>query len=266
MNFLKTNRRQFLTGTLTAAVTLGVHQTVEPAKTEMAQEYYELRVYRITDAANQKIVSDYLEKALLPALKRSGINHVGVFKELEERGDYSLYVLIPFTSLNEFSCLNNVLENDVQYQDAAKDYFALSKVSPVYRRIESQLMKAITTSPVLQIPQEESPRLFELRTYESQNARMGRLTVDMFNEGKLADIMREVKLTPIFFGEMLIGDNVPNLTYMLSAKNVTEHNEHWKAFRTHPKWSRVKRMDKYKDTISKIKYRYLSPLAFSKIQ
>ena len=266
MNFLKPNRRQFLTGMLTASITLGVSQTAEPAKTEKTQEYYELRVYRITDAENQKMVSDYLDKALLPALKRLGINHVGVFKEIEEKGDYSLYVTIPFTSLNEFSCLNNLLENDVAYQEAAKVFFALSKVSPVYRRIESQLMKAITSSPVLQIPQKKPPHLFELRTYESPNARMGRLTVDMFNEGKLADIMREVKLGPVFFGEMLIGDNVPNLTYMLAAKNITEHDEHWKSFRAHPKWSRVKRMKKYQDTISKIKYRYLSPLEYSGIQ
>ncbi|QDU08178.1 NIPSNAP family protein [Gimesia aquarii] len=265
MNHNKTDRRQFLTGTVGAAVALGIGQVVHSADEKKAQEYYELRTYRIDDPAKQKIVNHYLEKALLPALKRMGINRVGVFKEKEAKGDYSLYVLIPFSSLEQFSRLNDVLEADAAYQSAAKEYFNQPKKSPAYSRIESRFMKAFQGMPVLEIPKGKAPHLFELRTYESSNEKLARLKVDMFNNGEI-DIMRDVKLGPVFFGEMLIGDDVPNLTYMLSAPDGAAHEKHWDGFRAHPDWNRMKKMDKYKGTVSKIRNKYLEPLPFSTIQ
>lgn len=261
----KSDRRQFLAGTVAAAVALGAGQSVQSAEPKQNQEYYELRTYRIADAEKQKIVSDYLEHALLPALKRMGINRVGVFKETEGKGDHSLYVLIPYTSLKQFSSLNDVLETDAAYHTAAEAYFAQPKKSPAYSRIESRLMKAFQGMPVLETPEGKSSHLFELRTYESHNENLARLKVDMFNQGEI-DIMRDVKLGPVFFGEMLIGDDVPNLTYMLSAPSSAAHEQHWDAFRAHPDWNRMKQMDKYKGTVSKITNWYLEPLSFSAIQ
>jgi hypothetical protein len=40
--------------------------TAADAKAKSAQEYYELRVYRIADAEKKKIVSTYLEKHWCP--------------------------------------------------------------------------------------------------------------------------------------------------------------------------------------------------------
>lgn len=265
MNHNQTDRRQFLAGTVGAAVAMGVGQTAQSAEKKPSQEYYELRTYRIADAEKQKIVSDYLENALLPALNRAGINRVGVFKETEGKGDHSLFVLIPYKTLNQFSNLNDVLETDTVYHRAAKSYFSQPKKSPAYSRIESRLMKAFRGMPVLETPKGNAPHLFELRTYESSNENLARLKVDMFNQGEI-EIMRDVKLGPVFFGEMLIGDDVPNLTYMLSAPNKSAHDEHWKGFLGHPEWDRMKKMAKYKGTVSKIRNWFLEPLSFSGIQ
>lgn len=260
-----TDRRQFLAGSLGAAVALGLGQTAHSAAPQQKQEFYELRTYRIADAANQKLVSDYLEQALLPALKRQGIDRVGVFKEVDGKDDHSLYVLIPFKSLDQFSAVNDVLEKDAAYHKAAETFFALPNKSPAYSRIESRLMKAFSGMPVLETPEGKGPNLFELRTYESSNTNLARLKVDMFNSGEI-DIMKEVKLGPVFFGEMLVGDDVPNLTYMLSGPNREVHDEHWKGFISHPEWDRMKKMDKYKGTVSKITKWYLEPLPYSAIQ
>ncbi len=197
MNQNDNNRRQFLTGTIGAALAAGMSQTVEAKEANAKQEFYELRTYRIPDASKQTIVSNYLERALLPALKRMGITRVGVFKETDGKGDHSLYVLIPFTSLEQFSSMNDVLEKDTRYHKAAKSYFAQPEKSPAYSRIESRLMKAFQGMPVLETPPGKSPHLFELRTYESHNENLARLKVDMFNQGEI-DIMRDVKLGPVF--------------------------------------------------------------------
>ncbi|WP_339731650.1 NIPSNAP family protein [uncultured Gimesia sp.] len=260
-----TDRRQFLAGSVGAAVALGLGQTAHSAAPQQKQEFFELRTYRIADAAKQKLVSDYLANALLPALKRQGIDRVGVFKEMDGKDDHSLYVLIPFKSLDQFSAVNDVLEKDAAYHKAAETFFALPNKSAAYSRIESRLMKAFSGMPVLEVPEGEGPHLFELRTYESSNANLARLKVDMFNSGEI-DIMKNVKLSPVFFGEMLIGDDVPNLTYMLSGPNRKAHDEHWKGFINHPEWDRMKKMDKYKGTVSKITKWYLEPLSFSEIQ
>ena len=86
----------------------------------------------------------------------------------------------------------------------------------------------------------------------------------MFNSGEI-DIMRDVKLGPVFFGETLISSDVPNLTYMLSADNEAEHKKHWDAFRVHPEWQRMKNLAKYRDTVSKITSVMLKPTTYSQI-
>ena len=86
----------------------------------------------------------------------------------------------------------------------------------------------------------------------------------MFDTGE-TQVMRDTGLAPVFFGETLIGPDVPNLTYMLSAANEEEHKAHWKAFMVHPEWQRMKKLPKYKDTVSKITNYFLVPADCSQI-
>lgn len=251
---------------ITTVLTGATQQLIAAEDTPM-QEYYELRIYRSPDAAKRQIVSDYVEQALLPALTRQGIDRVGVFTRTDDDTDLALYMLIPFKTLAAFSELNQKLAADAAYAKAAADYFATAMADAPYSRIESKFMKAFAGMPVIEQPEyslNKQPRLFELRTYESHNADKARLKVEMFNEGEI-DIMRAVKLAPLFYGETLIGSDVPNLTYMLTAPDMKAHDEHWNGFRTHPDWLVMKGLDKYKDTVSKINRWYLAPTAYSQL-
>ena len=242
-------------------------QRLNAAEETPMQEYYELRVYRTPDAAKRQTVSDYVEQALLPALARQGIDRVGVFTRTDDASDFGLYMLIPYKTLAAFSSLNANLAADASYAEAAREFFAIPKETPAYTRIESKFMKAFVGMPVIEQPEyslHKQPRLFELRTYESHNADKARLKVAMFNDGEI-DIMRNVKLAPLFFGETLIGSDVPNLTYMLTAPDMQAHEEHWNGFRNHPDWLRMKDLDKYKDTVSKINRWYLAPTEYSQL-
>ncbi len=66
--------------------------------------FYEIRIYRLADVADETRVDTYLQKALVPALHRIGIKNVGVFKPVKEDTIFNkrMYVLIPYKSLNEF--------------------------------------------------------------------------------------------------------------------------------------------------------------------
>lgn len=259
--------KTLLTSLALSSLLIGVTERLQAAEETPMQEYYELRIYRIYDAAKRQTVSDYVKQALLPALSRQGIDRVGVFTRMDDDSDFALYMLLPFKTLAAFSELNVKLAADKAYAQAAHEYFAIPKDDPPYTRIESKFMKAFAGMPVIEQPEysvNKQPRLFELRTYESHNADKARLKVAMFNDGEI-DIMRDVKLAPLFYGETLIGSDVPNLTYILTAPDMKSHDEHWAGFRTHPDWLKMKELDKYKDTVSKIDRWFLAPTDYSQL-
>ena len=232
-----------------------------------AQEYYEYRVYRIENAEKQATVLTQLENNLLPALKRLSLNRIGVFTVAEIPKDFSVHVLIPFPSLDVFSELSTKLSADKKYQKRSKEYFSHTNKNTVYSRIESKLLKAFTGMPVIELPKEslnKSPRLFEIRTYESAHEKHAELKRHMFNHGE-TQLMRDLDMDPVFFGETLIGADYPNLVYMLSSENMEENQSFWKKFKVSDGWSKMKTISKYKNTVSKINKTFLVPTDFSDI-
>ena len=65
-------------------------------------EFYELRIYKISDYEKQTIAENYLSNALLPALERAGSKQVGVFTNQGDVNDHSIFMLIPFRSAEDF--------------------------------------------------------------------------------------------------------------------------------------------------------------------
>ena len=239
----------------------------KPATQETEQEYYEFRTYEIFDFEKQEQVQDYLENALVPALNRMGLDRIGVFSRIDDENDHSVYMLIPFAEADLFASLNQMLADDAKYQTAAQPHFARELKDPAFARIKSRFMKAFAGMPVIELPAgtaENQPRIFELRLYESHTEHHAALKVDMFNSGE-TQVMKDVEMAPVFYGETLIGPRVPNLIYMLSAPDRAAHDKHWKAFLAHPEWKRMKELEKYKDTVSKIDIWFLRPLPFSQI-
>ena len=257
---------------LAMSCTMTVHDEASEAPAsetagENMQEYYELRVYRIDSLEKQEVVSRYLETALVPALNRMGIDRVGAFTLQEPGDDFSVFTLIPYRTLDLMTRMSDVLDQDADYQQAASEYFSASIDDPAYGRIESKLMKAFASIPVMELPEQtanRAARIFELRTYESHHENAAYRKVEMFDEGE-TQVMRETGLGPVFFGEVLVGHDVPNLTYMLSSTGRETHDKSWEAFRGHPDWVSMKAMDRYKDTVSKITNWFLVPTPYSQI-
>lgn len=226
-------------------------------------ELYELRVYLNNAPEKQRVVGDYLESSLVPALHRAGIRQVGVFKSL--KGDSSMFLLIPFQNAEQFVSLRSQLENDKEYQESAKGYFDQPLKSPAFERINSRLLKAfrgMSKMETSELSQKKLPRIFELRLYESHTEDHARRKVHMFDNGEI-QLMKDVEMGPVFFAETIAGSDGPNLVYMLSAANREQHAEHWKAFLAHPEWERMKNLEQYKDTVSNIQKWFLIPTDYS---
>ena len=71
------------------------------------QEYYRLTVYQYTSAAQEAVLNNYLQNALLPALHRNGIKAVGVFKAIanDTAAVKKMYVLLPVKKLDQIDAL-----------------------------------------------------------------------------------------------------------------------------------------------------------------
>ena len=208
-------------------------------------------------------VSDFLKKALIPGLTRAGIKPVGVFVDVDASKDLSIYTLMPFDSLQQYLGLPQTLMGDAEFAKAAETYLNTSQAEPAYQRIDDSLMLAFEGMPNVEIPR-TGDRIFELRIYESHNELKAALKIEMFNEGEL-EIFRKVGLDAVFFGQSLFGPDLPNLTYMLGYKDMDEHAKAWKAFLEHPDWQTLKAVERYRETVSKIRNRFLRPLEYSQI-
>ena len=278
-----------LSGFLVPALALGLIVACAPAETPApeaagepvaeqsgpAREYYEIRRYRLADEESRQTVLNYLEHALVPALGRAGIDRVGVFgvepAGEEEPADpvdaLSLWAIIPFATVEDFVAMKPTLEADAAYLEAAAPMYATPTREPIYERVESWFLRAFKGMPVLELPPQTvagEDRIFELRLYESHNEDTARRKVHMFDNGEI-DIMRDVDMAPLLYGELLIGANVPALVYILSAPDMESHREHWTAFGDHPEWVRMREMEMYRGTVSGIESVFLRPTAFSQI-
>jgi hypothetical protein len=67
------------------------------------REFYQLTVYHFGNATQEKVIDNYLQNALLPALHKINIKNVGVFKNHsnDTLADKTMYVLMPVRSLEE---------------------------------------------------------------------------------------------------------------------------------------------------------------------
>lgn len=265
-------RRQFvktsiLTGSLTSMASLlseAAENKVEHKKA--SPEFYELRVYSLKNAAQQKLVEDYFQNAAIPALNKLGSKNIGVFTEQKPEGQTKLYVIIPFHSVKAFMDVTDKLSTDAAYQQAGAAYLAAPAKEPAYERIQSTLLKAFAKMPRLEVP-EKKERMFELRRYESSGEAAGKKKIEMFNDLGEIQIFKKVGLTPVFFGETLIGEMRPNLTYMLTFDDMAEHDKNWKAFGSDPDWQRIRTIPEYADAkiVSRITRTFLVPTSFSQI-
>lgn len=255
-----------LSGSLTGLSTVIAKASENDYFAKISPEFYELRVYTLKDSTQQKLVENYFEQAAIPALNRLGSKNIGVFTEQKPEGQTKLYAIIPFNSLKDFIDVTDKLSADKAYQQAAASYLNAPATAPAYDRIQSSLMKAFAGMPKLQVP-EQKPRIFELRRYESASEAAGKKKIDMFeNKGEIS-IFKRVGLTPVFFGETIIGEMRPNLTYMLTFDDMAEHDKNWKAFGSDPEWNKIKAIPGYQDAliVSRITRTFLVPASCSQI-
>jgi hypothetical protein len=235
-----------------------------------SNQHYEWVHYQQVDKAQLVQFDQYLEKALLPALNRQGISPVGVFEEVPSdaaQATTAIHLLLPLEQSQQVFQVVPKLAGDSQFLETAAAYLNADPKKPFYGRMRTEVLVAFDCMPKLKVPSQKAERrdrLFELRTYESSNEKMGMLKVEMFNNGEVP-IFLDCGIQPVFFGQALLGDRLPNLTYMTVYDNSAARDAAWIKFREHPEWKKLSGVEKYQGTVSKIHKTDLIPRPYSQL-
>ena len=275
---MKSNRRNFLTTALAASAATALSQdSLQAAESGGARDFYDLRAYRLKQGADHTLLDGYLKKALIPALNKRGIGSVGVFTEVkvnkqagtsEPMPDTPVWVLIPHASLESFVAVSADINNDPAVQKAGADYLKVPKANPAFDRIDSWLLRAFAGMSRTSIPafsKSKAPgRIFEMRDYQSHSEERALNKMEMFNAAEI-QVMKEIGLSPVFFGQALSGPDLPHLRYMTGAADLAAHIANWKKFGPNPIWQSISKDPKYKDNTSKNTSRFIVPTVYSQI-
>ncbi len=235
---------------------------------DQGREYYQLKIYSFDSDEQIAVTDSYLKDAYLPALKRQGINNIGVFKlrPTDSITVKKIFVLIPFSSLAQFETLEDELDKDETYLATGNTYVKASHKQPPYQRIASVVLKAFDDMPHMQASILTSPRedrIYELRSYESPTESYYKNKVEMFNEGGEVKLFDRLDFNAVFYAEVLSGAQMPNLMYMTTFANQTSRDAHWKAFVEAPEWKELIGNPKYENNVSHAEITFLYPTDYS---
>jgi hypothetical protein len=81
------------------------------------------------------------------------------------------------------------------------------------------------------------------------------------------NIFRRVGLTPVFFADAIFGQDMPNLTYMLTYPDLATREKNWATFAGDPEWKKLSSTPGYTDPeiVASITNVLLRPTAYSQI-
>jgi hypothetical protein len=266
-------RREFLAASAAAATGLLVsgHEArgAEPA---MSRPFFELRRYHFASAAKQQAYEQFLGDTAVAAFNRAGIEPVGVFKiqakdnpDLKMTADSTdLYVFLPHKNFESVVTLETRLAADEQFQTAGSAILTAGKGNAAFTRYESSLLLAMEGSPKVEVPSKSPDRVFELRSYESRTNAKAINKLAMFNAGEFV-YFKQANMPGVFFGNAIVGERLPQLTYMIMHENRAVAKKNWDAFGGVPEWKKLRSDRNYQDNVSRIMDEYVRPSAASQI-
>ncbi len=237
---------------------------------ERASTFLEVRFWRLhnTPESQSPRVANYLQNGLAPALSRAGAKLAGAFSTVIGPEAPTLMILTQYPSLGAMQEALAKIKADAEHARALEK-LGQGQGLP-FVRVESSLLRSFDAMPqpaVVSGGATSKPRIFELRTYESQSFSTLARKVQMFNGGEV-QIFERLGFRPVFFGETIVGPKQPNLMYMLSYDDLAAHDRLWQAFGSDPEWKKLSTQAGLSDAdiVANISNMILSPLAFSEIR
>ena len=211
--------------------------------------------------------TDFLREQLA-AFQRAGAGPTGAWASSIASNTPFLLTLVSYPSFAAIEEVHGKLAADAAYQKAIDGFNNQPGLN--YERMESTILRAFDGYPTVVPPPNDGKRpgrLFEMRTYESNNTSTLRRKIKMFNDGEIGAFQRSGG-QPVFFGETIAGPNQPSLTYMLSYEDLAGRDKVWRAFGADPEWQKLRATPGLSDAeiVSNITNYLVTPLPYSSIR
>ncbi|MEI6646792.1 MAG: NIPSNAP family protein [bacterium] len=229
------------------------------------REWIDLRRYACASVEQRDTLMALFDQALIPALNRQGVKKVGIFwtDGTLNKGmtnlNTTVFVVAAMADFQKAVCLERQLLADATYMKDAEALFTAPVKKPMYDSCSSDLLQAFATCPSVEQVSTSPERVFQLRIYNSYTPERNAKKISMFEAGGEIGVFRACGMPPVFFGEALAGQYLPNLTYLLAFDNDAAKDACWKKFMGHPSWLALKADKQYKDTATKIQNFVLKP-------
>lgn len=255
-------RRQFLAAAGLAAALPASGETGSPSIIELRR----LQMRNSPDDEFQHTEA-FFRQTVLPGLTRAGAGAIGLFRGGIGPDTPFLLMITEYASLAALDAAGKAFWGDEATRNA---YAAYTASAPrVYEREEVSLLRSFPGFPALKPPEPKSAgsHIFELRRYESPNGVTLQRKIGMFDHGEAA-VFERLGMKPVFFGETIVGTNMPNLTYMLCFDSLAAREDLWRKFVSDPEWKKISAPPELHDSeiVSNISNWILEPLAFSRIR
>lgn len=185
-------------------------------------------------------IHDYLQKGLIPTLKRLKAGPVLVMEALVAPHMPQVAVVIGFKSMADVAAVHEAADKDAELTKLFETWERGEE--PAAETQSSMILQATDYSPELVADKEprKTPRIFELRVYHSPTVRQLRALHERF-AGPEIRIFHRVGVHPVLYTNTVIGPNVPNLTYLIPFDNLDAREKAWNAFGADPEWQKVRR-------------------------
>lgn len=250
---------------------VGLVMAVNIQVSAAGREWIDIRRYACSSVEQRDALMSLFDQALIPAMNRQGAKRVGIFwtDDTLNQGmtnlNTTLFVVAAFTDLQRAVTVERQLLEDAIYMKEAAVLFTAPVKQPMYDSCSSGLLLALATCPSVEQVSTSPERVFQLRIYNSYTPERNAKKISMFESGGELALFRACGMAPVFFGEALSGESLPNLTYMLAFDNNEVKEAAWKKFTTHPEWHKLKADSQYKDTATKIQNIVLKPSRSSQL-
>jgi hypothetical protein len=201
---------------------------------------FTLEQYYLKNGSQVQRIHDHISKAALPALGKVHSGPKIVLEALIAAHQPQVAVILGFESIEELWSVRSKVITD---QELARSYESWeSHPEQPYEHFSTALLEATDYMPELVNDREprKSPRIFELRTYHSPTWRQLRALHERF-AGPEIRIFHRVGVHPVLYTSTLVGNDMPNLTYLTPFDDLASREKAWNAFSADPEWVRVRK-------------------------
>jgi hypothetical protein len=229
---------------------------------------YLLETYYLQQGTQVARMHDYFSKVALPAFQRVHPNGPVIYLEsLVAPHIPQMIAIYGFQSMEELWSVHTRLNQDAEMQKTFDQWE--TGAEPPYEQISGTLLQAADYSPEIAGLSEtpKSPRIFELRVYHSPTWRQLKALHQRF-AGPEIQIFHRVGVRPLFYSSTLIGQNMPNLTYLIPFDNLAAREKAWDAFGADPEWVKVRKesIDKHGQISAVINISLFKATAYSPVR